>query len=630
MGPSPYTCHWCCLDAVASASHLWFMQIEWGRKLPNMIYCDICSFQPMEIYVDDEAKLTLHGLVQHYIKLSELEKNRKLNDLLDALDFNQVVIFVKSVNRAAELNKLLVECNFPSICIHSGMSQEERFTSLILGFGLCVLCRLYEKLFPCYFLVGRAGRFGTKGLAITFVSSASDSDVLNQVQERFEVDIKELPEQIDTSTYNVCAIIMEVQSAIAEVWSPNDEAICVIGGGHVVELVLWLLILLIHHGARRARLANGGLLGVLIILLILCIGSSNLGIGHGQHTLTVLKFGAVGDGNTDDSHVNLCPPSFDLLFGVLFDYNILFRQVLGKIVAPEANAWSGCNYDCWLCFMGVHGLVIDGSGQIDGNGETWWNKPPSCRRPTALHFHVCHNLKLSGLTHLDSPNNHITIHSCNGVSISNLRITAPADSPNTDGIDIAGSTQVQISGSFIGTGDDCIAIKGGCSNINITKVTCGPGHGISIGSLGQGGAHEQVEHVHVRDCTFNGTQNGARIKTIPGGSGFARQISFEQITLIASGNPIYIDQYYCNGKANRCPDVGKATAVSGVAYIGFHGTSANDEAINLDCSNRGCTGITIENVNITSSVQGQPLQAICNNAHGRAISTVPVVSCLLP
>ncbi|AQK95888.1 DEAD-box ATP-dependent RNA helicase 56 [Zea mays] len=49
--------------------------------------------------------------------------------------------------------------------------------------------------------VGRAGRFGTKGLAITFVSS-SDSDVLNQVQERFEVDIKELPEQIDTSTYS--------------------------------------------------------------------------------------------------------------------------------------------------------------------------------------------------------------------------------------------------------------------------------------------------------------------------------------------------------------------------------------------------------------------------------------------
>lgn len=82
---------------------------------------------PLEIYVDDETKLTLHGLQQHYIKLLENEKNRKLNDLLDSLEFNQVCIFVKSVSRATELNKLLVECNFPSVCIHSGMSQEERY-----------------------------------------------------------------------------------------------------------------------------------------------------------------------------------------------------------------------------------------------------------------------------------------------------------------------------------------------------------------------------------------------------------------------------------------------------------------------------------------------------------------------
>ncbi|XP_039024381.1 DEAD-box ATP-dependent RNA helicase 15-like isoform X1 [Hibiscus syriacus] len=178
---------------------------------------------PMEIYVDDEAKLTLHGLVQHYIKLSEMEKNRKLNDLLDALDFNQVVIFVKSVSRAAELNKLLVECNFPSICIHSGMSQEERLTRYkgfkeghtrilvatdLVGRGIdiervniVINYDMPDSADTYLHRVGRAGRFGTKGLAITFVSSASDSDVLNQVQERFEVDIKELPEQIDTSTY---------------------------------------------------------------------------------------------------------------------------------------------------------------------------------------------------------------------------------------------------------------------------------------------------------------------------------------------------------------------------------------------------------------------------------------------
>ncbi|XP_039031467.1 DEAD-box ATP-dependent RNA helicase 15-like [Hibiscus syriacus] len=143
--------------------------------------------------------------------------------LLDALDFNQIVIFVKSVNRASELKWLLVECNFPSICIHSVMSQEERLTCYkgckeghkrilvatdLVGRGIDIECvnivinyDMPDSADTYLHRVGRAGRFGTKGLAITFVSSASDSDVLNQVQERFEVDIKELPEQIGTATY---------------------------------------------------------------------------------------------------------------------------------------------------------------------------------------------------------------------------------------------------------------------------------------------------------------------------------------------------------------------------------------------------------------------------------------------
>ena len=49
--------------------------------------------------------------------------------------------------------------------------------------------------------VGRAGRFGTKGLAITFVASEADSAVLNAVQERFDVDIKPLPDQVDSASY---------------------------------------------------------------------------------------------------------------------------------------------------------------------------------------------------------------------------------------------------------------------------------------------------------------------------------------------------------------------------------------------------------------------------------------------
>ncbi|NXV56985.1 DX39B helicase, partial [Molothrus ater] len=84
--------------------------------------------QPMEIFVDDETKLTLHGLQQYYVKLKDNEKNRKLFDLLDVLEFNQVVIFVKSVQRCIALAQLLVEQNFPAIAIHRGMPQEERLS----------------------------------------------------------------------------------------------------------------------------------------------------------------------------------------------------------------------------------------------------------------------------------------------------------------------------------------------------------------------------------------------------------------------------------------------------------------------------------------------------------------------
>ena len=43
---------------------------------------------PFEVFIDDEKKLTLHGLKQYYVKLEDNEKIRKLQDLLDSLMFN--------------------------------------------------------------------------------------------------------------------------------------------------------------------------------------------------------------------------------------------------------------------------------------------------------------------------------------------------------------------------------------------------------------------------------------------------------------------------------------------------------------------------------------------------------------
>jgi superfamily II DNA/RNA helicase len=178
---------------------------------------------PMEVYVDDDTKLTLHGLRQHFVNLKEQEKNRKLFDLLDALEFNQVVIFVKSVQRCIALNQLLKDQNFPSIDIHRSMNQKERlerysqfknFQRRILVatnlFGRGIDIERVNIVFnydmpedsdTYLHRVARAGRFGTKGLAVSFVSAEDDTKILEQVQSRFEVSIQELPEEIEMSSY---------------------------------------------------------------------------------------------------------------------------------------------------------------------------------------------------------------------------------------------------------------------------------------------------------------------------------------------------------------------------------------------------------------------------------------------
>lgn len=111
----------------ATPSHKQVMMFSATLSKEIRVICKKFMQNPLEIYVDDEKKLTLHGLQQYYMKLDEREKNRKLNDLLDSLEFNQVIIFVRSTLRCTELDKLLRECNFPSTAVHSGIGQEERY-----------------------------------------------------------------------------------------------------------------------------------------------------------------------------------------------------------------------------------------------------------------------------------------------------------------------------------------------------------------------------------------------------------------------------------------------------------------------------------------------------------------------
>jgi len=223
-----------CLDKLDMRKDVQQIFVETPKKKQVMMFsatmtaesrtlCKKFMSDPHEIRVDEESKLTLHGLLQYYVKLEEKEKNRKLNDLLDALEFNQVVIFVKSVQRAVALDKLLVECSFPSIAIHSGLSQDDRIARYkqfkefqkrimvstdLFGRGIdiervniVINYDMPDDSDSYLHRVGRAGRFGTKGLAITFTTTDEDAEVLKKVQARFEVNIGEMPGQIDTTSY---------------------------------------------------------------------------------------------------------------------------------------------------------------------------------------------------------------------------------------------------------------------------------------------------------------------------------------------------------------------------------------------------------------------------------------------
>ena len=190
---------------------------------------------PLEIYVDQQSKLTLHGLVQHYITVAEKDKSKKLVEILDTIDFHQCIIFVNSVMRCEALNALLKKCKFPSVAVHSQMTQQERLKTYdecksqnskilvatdLFGRGIDInhinLVIQYDMATDAdtyLHRVGRAGRFGNKGLTICFVndekrSSAQkkeyvDGDVLADVQARFEIHMSELSElsALDKSKY---------------------------------------------------------------------------------------------------------------------------------------------------------------------------------------------------------------------------------------------------------------------------------------------------------------------------------------------------------------------------------------------------------------------------------------------
>ncbi|KAL2242506.1 UNVERIFIED_CONTAM: exopolygalacturonase, partial [Sesamum indicum] len=216
-----------------------------------------------------------------------------------------------------------------------------------------------------------------------------------------------------------------------------------------------------------------------------------------------------------------------------------------------------------------------------------------------LSFNRITNALIHSITSYDSKQYHIDVLSCKNVTFRSIRISAPDQSLNTDGIHIVRSSGINVTEADIKTGDDCVSVGDGSQQVNIEKVKCGPGHGIAIGSLGKYNNEEPVVGVTVKNCTITHTMSGVRVETWPASpsEGVARDLHFQNIVMNNVSTPISIDQEYCPYKCDK--KVPSRVKISDVSFDDIRGTSASKVAVRLRCSSASpCENVGLSNINL--------------------------------
>jgi len=263
-----------------------------------------------------------------------------------------------------------------------------------------------------------------------------------------------------------------------------------------------------------------------------------------------------------------------------------------ELYRPVRTRWEGIEcfamHPC-LFSSGQRRVAVIGKGRLDGNGQVWWDmlrakrsrgqkgpelpiewelagRNPGFRsqpgggggrelqflRPPLVQFYNCSEVRLEGVSLSNSP--FWTLHPvyCSGVVIKGVHIANPHDAPNTDGIDIDSSCNVEISGCDVSVGDDGIALKSGSgsegirvnrptSHVVIRGCTVRNGHGgIVIGSETAAGIHDVV----AENCSFYGTDRGIRIKTRRGRGGEISDLVFKNLSMEGNLCPLAINMYY--------------------------------------------------------------------------------------
>lgn len=175
-------------------------------------------------------ELTLKGITQYYAFLEERQKVHCLNTLFGRLQINQTIVFCNSVTRVELLAKKITELGFSCFYIHSKMQQLHRnrvFHDFKNGACRCLVSSGNTKCYLDLFTrgidirfvnvvinfdfpkrsatylhrIGRSGRFGHYGLAISLITNA-DKEFLYKIESELGTEIQPIPHKIDPSLYS--------------------------------------------------------------------------------------------------------------------------------------------------------------------------------------------------------------------------------------------------------------------------------------------------------------------------------------------------------------------------------------------------------------------------------------------
>ncbi|KAI0792449.1 pectin lyase-like protein [Abortiporus biennis] len=280
-------------------------------------------------------------------------------------------------------------------------------------------------------------------------------------------------------------------------------------------------------------------------------------------------------------------------------------------------------------FLSGKNIHLYGGGTIDGNGQVWWDtlnnthnsgtaggSSTTFARPIPLTVGNATNVIIENITQIGSPFWNNFVYQSSNITYRNIHINSVSysSSPtaNSDGWDTYRSDHVTITDSVVNNDDDCVSFKPNSTNILVSNMHCNGSDGMSVGSLGQyAGETDIVENITVRNIIMNNAQNGARIKvfggspnpnsTAGGGTGFVKNVTFENFQVSNVENPIIIDQCFATDP-QVCSEFPSTVIISDVHFINVTGTSSGTKGgivVDLECS-ANCKDITATGTNLVA------------------------------